>query len=222
MKNALMIAVLAFSLASCSSSSENEEDKPEVYSSYDCLSVEPTTSIPDEFYQIPNSVIDIFKPTLEESSELVKDTLDLKATSTDYRLVLRSSLAELVVDTRADMKARELRKKRSWYVFKAGIYQESGIDKFEVRGDGIYLIANGQKIVPLTNFCLTQGVSNEIVSEKDFTKKFRTVAKGSASANTFMVSKADTTYRCSRMSDKEIQLDMVSPKEWDCTILEKE
>lgn len=221
MKKALPLALFAI-LASCSSSSENEEGKAEVYSSYDCLCVEPTTSTPDEFYQIPNEVLEIFKPTLKESSELVKDTVDMKTTSTDYRLVLRGSSAKLEINTCADMQARELRRKRSLYVFYAGIYQENGVDKFEVREDGIYLIANEKNIMPLTNFCLTQSVSNEIVSEKDYTKRFRTIANGSVSMDVFMVSKADTTYKCSRISGKQIQLDMVSPKEYDCTVLEKE
>lgn len=221
-KKSLVLGLFAIALASCSSSSENEEENAEVYSSYDCLYVEPTTSTPDEFYQIPNEVLEIFKPTLKESSELVKDTVDMKTTSTDYILVLRGSSAELEVNTSADMKARQLRRKRCWYVFNAGVYQENGIDKFEVRDDGIYLIANEKKIVPLTNFCLTQGVSNEIVSEKKYAKRFKTMAKGQAYTDVFFVSKADTTYKCSRISDKVIQLDMVMPIEWDCTILEKE
>lgn len=221
MKKALSLALFVI-LASCGSSSENEEGKAEVYSSYDCLCAEPTTSTPDEFYQIPNEVLEIFNPTLKESSELIKDTIDMKTTSTDYRLVLRGSYAKLEVNTCADMQARELRRKRSWYVFNAGVYQENGVDKFEVREDGIYLIANEKNIIPLTNFCMTQSVSNEIISEKDYTKRFRTIANGSASMDVFMVSKADTTYKCSRISGKQIQLDMVSPKEYDCTVLKKE
>lgn len=222
MKKALVLGLFAIALGSCSSSSENEEEKAVMYSSYDCLCAEPTTSIPDEFYQIPNGVLEFFKPTLKESSELVKDTVDMKTTSTDYRLVLRGSTAELEVNTNADMKVRELHRKRNWYVFNAGVYQENGIDKFEVREDGIYLIANEKKIITLTNFCLTQGVSNEIVSEKVYVKRFKTIAKGAVSTDVFIVSKADTTYKCSRISDNKIQLDMVSPKEYDCTVLNKE
>lgn len=223
MKKEIALAALTLALAACSSSTESEEDNAEVYSSYGCLSAETIGStVPDELYQIPNSVIEIFKPTQEEDSELVRDTIDLKTTTTDYRLVLRNSSAELEVNTRAQMKAMELCRKRSWYMFKAGVYQEDGVNKFEVKEDGIYLIANGKRIVVLANFCLTQSVSNEILSEKNYTNQFKTTARGQASTDVFMVSKADTTYRCRRISAKRIQLDMVSPREDGCTILKKE
>lgn len=224
MKSALVITALTFSLISCSSSSENEEDKGEVYSSYDCLSTEPADGeIGNEHWAIPNEVLDIFKPTLvEEDGEETRDTIDLKTTKTDYRLLLRHSTAELEVKTNAKMKARVLRGKKQWYVFKAGVYQVDGVDRYEVKQDGIYFVANGEKWASLTDFRYLDYSANIVVSSEDFTKRITTIAKGSASANTFLVSKADTTYRCSRVSDKEIQLDMVSPKEWDCTILEKE
>lgn len=223
MKKALPLALLAI-LASCSSSSENEEGKAEVYSSYDCLCAEqPTTSTPDEFYQIPDEVLNIFKPTLvEENIEQVRDTINLKTTKTDYRLVLRNSMAELEVKTNAKMKARVLQGKKRWYVFKAGVYQVNGVDKYEVKQDGIYLVGSLDKLVRLSDFRYLDYSADVVVSSEYFTKCYTTIAKGSASTDVFFVSKADTTYKCSRISDKEIQLDMVMPKEWDCTILEKE
>lgn len=224
MKVALTIALLSLSFVACSSSSESEEDKGEVYSSYDCLSTEPADGvIGNEHWKIQDDVLDLFKPTIvEEDGDVVRDTIDLKSTKTDYRLVLRHSTAELEVKTNAKMKARVLRGKNRWYVFKAGIYQVDGVDRYEVKQDGIYFVANGEKWASLTNFRYLDYSADIVVSSNDFTKNFTTIAKGSASANTFIVSKADTTYRCSRISDKEIQLDMVSPKEWDCTVLEKE
>lgn len=226
MKKALILGLFAIALVSCSSSSEDEEEKAEVYSSYDNLSAEPANGGTDGEYwkeSIPNEVLEIFKPVLmEEDGEQVRDTIDLKTTKTDYRLVLRHSVAELEVKTDAKMKARALRGKKRWYVFTAGVYQVNGIDKYEVRKDGIYLIANGEKWASLSNYRYLDYSSNVVVSSEDFTKRYITIAKGSVTSDVFSVSKADTTYKCSRISDKEIQLDMVSPKEYDCTILEKE
>lgn len=220
MKKVLAFVLFVVVLASCSSSSESEEEKAEVYSSYDCLSTEnATTTNPNEWFKIPETVIEIFKPTLEEDvSDLYKDTLDLKTTVTDYRLVLRNSSAELEVKTKAAMKARQLRTKTSCYVFKAGVYQ----DKYEVKANGIYRIGSEERMMQLENFRATQSVISEVISEEDFTKRFTTIAKGLVSTGDFVVSKADTTYRCRRVSDKEIQLDMVSPKEDNCTILTNE
>ncbi len=220
MKKAFVFVTLATLLTSCSSTSEEDGDSVEVYSSYDCLSTENATiTNPNEWFTIPEAVLEIFKPTLEEEvSDLYKDTLDLKTTVTDYRLVLRNSSAELEVKTKADMKARQLRTKTSIYVFKAGVYQ----DKYEVKTDGIYRIGNEEMIMQLDNFRATQSVISEVVSEENFTKRFITIAKGQVSTGDFIVNKSDTTYKCRRVSDKEIQLDMISPKMEDCTMLDKE
>lgn len=212
-------------LASCSSSSENnEEKKVEVYSSYDNLSAEPADGeIGNEYWKIPDEVLDIFKPTLvEENGEQTRDTINLRTTKSDYRLVLRNSTAELEVKTNAKMKARVLQGKKRWYVFKAGVYQVNGVDKYEVKQDGIYLVGSLDKLVRLNDFRYLDYSADVVISSEDFTKRYTTIAKGSASTDVFFVSKADTTYKCSCISDKEIQLDMVMPKEWDCTILEKE
>ena len=224
MKTALAITVFVLSLVSCSPSSKNEEGKVEVYSSYNCLSLDPTTTTPpDVFYPIPDDVLNIFKPTLVvEYGEETRDTFDLKTTKTDYRLMLRHSTAELEVKTNAKMRARVMHSKKQWYVFKTGVYQVNGVETYEVKQDGIYLVANGNKLVSLTNFRYLDYSTNIITSYEDFIKHYTTIAKGSASVNTFFVSKADTIYRCRRVSDKQIQLDMVSPDELDCTILEKE
>lgn len=224
MKSTLTIAVLAIMLASCSSSSESEENKVEVYSSYDNLSAEPADGeIDNEYWKIPDEVLDIFKPTLvEENGEQTRDTINLRTTKTDYRLVLRNSTAELEVKTNAKMKARVLQGKKRWYVFKAGVYQVNGVDKYEVKQDGVYLVGRLDKLVRLNDFRYLDYSTDVVISSEDFTKRYTTIAKGSASTDVFFVSKADTTYKCSRISDKEIQLDMVMPKEWDCTILEKE
>lgn len=224
MKRTLTIALLVLTLASCSSSSENEEDKVEVYSSYDNLSAEPADGEnSNEYWKIPDEVLDIFKPTLvEENGEQVRDTVNLRTTKTDYRLVLRNSMAELEVKTNAKMRARVLQGKKRWYVFKAGVYQVNGVDKYEVKEDGIYLVGSLDKLVRLNDFRYLDYSSDVVISSEDFTKRYTTIAKGSASTDMFFVSKADTTYKCSRISDEEIQLDMVMPKEWDCTILEKE
>ncbi len=220
MKKAFAFVVLATLLTSCSSTSEEDDGSVEVYSSYGCLSTEnATTTVPNEWFKIPEAVLEVFKPTLEENiSDWYKDTLDLKTTVTDYRLVLHNSSAELEVNTKANMKARKLRTKTSCYVFKTGVYQ----DKYEVMADGIYRIGSEEKVMQLTDFRATQSVISEIVSEENFTKHFTTIAKGFVSTGDFMVSKADTTYKCSCISDKKIQLDMASPKEDCCTILEKE
>lgn len=223
MKKALVLGMFAVAFASCSSSSESEEKKAEVYSSYDCLSAEPANGGEYWKWSIPNEVLEIFKPALlEEDGEQIKDTVNLKTTKTDYRLVLHHSVAELEVKTDAKMKARVLRGKKRWYVFTAGVYQVNGIDKYEVRQDGIYLVANGEKWATLSNFRYLDYSADVVVSSEDFTKRYTTIAKGSASSDVFFVSKSDTTYKCNRISDKEIQLDMVLPKEDDCTILEKE
>lgn len=216
MKNTFAFVALATLLASCSSTSEEDGGSVEVYSSYDCLSTENTTTDPNVWFKIPDAVLEIFKPTLEEEvNDLYKDTLDLKTTVTDYRLMLRNSSAELEVKTKAAMKARQLRTKTSCYVFKAGVYQ----DKYEVKANGIYRIGSEERMMQLENFRATQSFISEVISEENFTKCFTTIAKGLVSTGDFVVSKADTTYRCRRVSDKEIQLDIVSPKEDNCTIL---
>ena len=224
MKNTFAFVALATLLASCSSTSEEDGGSVEAYSCYDCLSTEnAATTDPNVWFKIPDAVLEIFKPTLEEGiSDLYKDTLDFKTTVTDYRLVLRKSSAELEVKTNAKMKARVLQGKKCWYVFKAGVYQVNDVDKYEVRQDGIYLVGSGEKWVSLNDFRYLDYPSDAVISSEDFIRRYTTILKGSASADVFFVSKADTTYKCSRISDKEIQLDMISPKTEDCTILDKE
>ena len=219
-KKYLAYAILAIVLSSCSS--DNDQDHSEVYLSEGCLSIEqPTTVVPGETFSIPQVLLDALKPEQEAVvGEVTKDTLDLKNTITDYRLVLRDLSAELTVNTQAKMQAREMRKMASYYVFKAGLYDVNGT-AVEVRTDGIYLVGNGDQVLKLENYRFIKSSENEVVSSNDFTKRYTTIAKGEASGNTFMVSKADTTYRCSRISEIEIQLDMVSPKQWECTTLDK-
>lgn len=212
-------SVLALALFSCSS--DNEQGNAEVYLSEGCLFTEPTTVLPGETFYIPDALIDVLKPEEENvEGEVFKDTLDLRTTITDYRLVLRNQSAELTVNTQAKMKAREMRKNANYYVFKAGRYDVNGT-AVEVKADGIYL-DDGRNILELKNYRFVKKSENEVVSSSDFTKRYTTIARGEASGNTFMVSKADTTYRCSRISDKEIRLDMVSPEQWECTTLDKQ
>lgn len=213
-------SVLALALSSCSSS-DNEQDNAEVYLSDGCLSTEPTTVLPGETFYIPDALIDVLKPEEENvESEVFKDTLDMKTTITDYRLVLRNQSAELSVNTQAKMQIREMRKTANYYVFKAGQYDVNGT-AVEVKAYGIYL-DDGRNILELKNYRFVKSSENKVISSNDFTKRYTTIAKGEASGNTFMVSKADTTYRCSRISDKEIRLDMVSPEQWECTTLDKQ
>lgn len=213
-------SVLALALSSCSSSDDGL-DNAEVYLSEGCFSTEPTTVLPGETFYIPDVLIDVLKPEQEDVvGEVTKDTLDLKTTITDYRLVLRNQSAELTVNTQAKMQAREMRKNASYYVFKAGRYAINGT-AVEVRADGIYLVDNGDQVLKLENYRFIKSSENEVVSSSDFTKRYTTIAKGEASGSTFMVSKADTTYRYSRISEKEIRLDMVSPEQWECTTLDK-
>ena len=213
-------SVLALALSSCSSS-DNEQDNAEVYLSEGCLSTEPTTVLPGETFYIPDVLIDVLKPEEENVvGEVYKDTLDLKTTITDYRLVIRNQLAELTVNTQAKMQAREMHKATNYYVFKAGRYDVNGT-AVEVKADGIYL-DDGRNILELKNYRFVKSSANEVVSSKDFDKRYTTIARGEASENTFMVSKADTTYKCSRVSDKEIRLDMVTPEQWECTTLDKQ
>lgn len=213
-------SVLALALSSCSSSDDGL-DNAEVYLSEGCFSTEPTTVLPGETFYIPDVLIDVLKPKQEDVvGEVAKDTLDLKTTITDYRLVLRDQSAELTVNTQAKMQAREMRKNASYYVFKAGQYNVNGT-AIEVKPDGIYLVGNREQMLKLENYRFIKSSENEVVSSSDFTKHYTTIAKGEASGNTFMVSKADTTYRCSRISDREIRLDMVSPEQWECTTLDK-
>lgn len=219
-KKYLAYSILAIALSSCSST-ESEQDNAEVYLSEGCLSTEPTGVLPGETFYIPQVLLDALKPEQEDvANEVTKDTLDLKTTTTDYRLVLRNQSAELTVNTQAKMKAREMRKAVSYYVFKAGQYDVNGT-AVEVRADGIYLVGNGDQVLKLENCRFIKSSENEVVSSSDFTKHYTTIAKGDASGNTFMVSKADTTYKCSRISEKEIRLDMVSPEQWECTTLDK-
>ena len=186
-----------------------------------CLSVEPGSSYPEVYVTIPQALLNVLKPKLENgASEIVKDTVDLKTTTTDFRLVLRNQLAELTVSTQAKMKAREVRKETSCYVFTAGRYNVDG-NAVEVKADGIYL-DDGRSIWELENYRFVKSSANVVVSSKDFTKHYTTIARGEASGNTFLVSKADTTYRCSRISDKEIRLDMLTPEQWECTTLDKQ
>ena len=218
-KKYLAYSILSIVLFSCCS--DNEQDHVEVYLSEGCLSTEPTTVLPGETFYIPDVLIDVLKPEEENVvGEVCKDTLDLKTTIADYRLVLRNQLAELTVNTQANMKAREMRKTANYYVFKAGRYDVNGT-AVEVKADGIYL-DDGRNILELKNYRFVKSYENEVVSSSDFTKRYTTIAKGEASGNTFMVSKADTTYRCSRISEKEIRLDMVSPEQWECTTLDKQ
>lgn len=212
--------VLVLALSSCSSS-DNEQDNAEVYLSEGCLSTEPTTVLPGETFYIPDALIDVLKPKEENvEGEVFKDTLDLKTTITDYRLVIRNQSAELTVNAQAKMQAREMRKNANYYVFKAGQYDVNGT-AVEVKADGIYL-DDGRNILELKNYRFVKSSENEVISSSDFTKRYTTIARGEASGNTFMVSKADTTYRCSRISDKGIRLDMVSPEQWECTTLDKQ
>lgn len=214
-------SVLALVLSSCSSS-DNEQDNAEVYLSEGCLSTEPTTVLPGETFYIPDALIDVLKPEEENvEGEVFKDTLDLKTTITDYRLVIRNQSAELTVNTQAKMQAREMRKTANYYVFKAGRYDVNGT-AVEVKADGIYLVNVGDPVLRLESYRFVKSSENEVVSSSDFTKRYTTITRGEASGNTFMVSKADTTYRCSRLSDKEIRLDMVSPEQWECTTLDKQ
>ena len=212
--------VLALALSSCSSS-DNEQDNTEVYLSEGCLSTEPTTVLPGETFYIPDALIDVLKPEEENvEGEVFKDTLDLKTTITDYRLVIRNQSAELTVNAQAKMQAREMRKIANYYVFKDGRYDVNGT-AVEVKADGIYL-DDGRNILELKNYRFVKSSENKVITSNDFTKRYTTIARGEASGNTFMVSKADTTYRCSRISDKEIRLDMVSPEQWECTTLGKQ
>lgn len=212
-------SVLALALSSCSS--DNEKENVEVYLSEGCLSTEPTTTLPGETFYIPDVLIDVLKPEeQDETGEVYKDTLDLKTTITDYRLVIRNQSAELTVNTQAKMQAREMRKAAKYYVFKAGRYDVNGT-AVEVKADGIYL-DNGRNILELKNYRFVKSSANEVVSTKDFDKRYTTIARGEASGNPFMVSKADTTYKCSRISDKEIRLDMATPGQWECTTLDKQ
>lgn len=214
-------SVLALALSSCSSS-DNEQDNAEVYLSEGCLSTEPTTVLPGETFYIPDALIDVLKPEEENvEGEVYKDTLDLKTTITDYRLVIRNQSAELTVNTQAKMQAREMHKTANYYVFKAGRYDVNGT-AVEVKAEGIYLVNGGDPVLRLENFRFVKSSESEVVSSSDFTKRYTTIARGEASENTFMVSKADTTYMCSRISDKKIRLDMVSPEQWECTTLDKQ
>lgn len=219
-KRYLIYLVLALALSSCSS--DNEKDNAEVYLSEGCLSTEPTTTLPGETFYIPDVLIDVLKPEeKDETGEVYKDTLDLKTTITDYRLVIRNQSAELTVNTQAKMQAREMRKAANYYVFKSGRYDVNGT-AVEVKADGIYLVNGGGPVLRLENYRFVKSSESEVVSSTDFTKRYTTIAKGEASGNTFLVNKADTTYRCSRISEKEIRLDMVSPEQWECTTLDKQ
>lgn len=219
-KKYLAFSILAIILSSCSS--DNEQDNGEVYLSDGCLYTEPTTVLPGETFSIPQVLLDALKPEQKAVvSEVTKDTLDLKTTITDYRLVLRDLSAELTVNTQAKMQVREMRKTASYYVFKAGLYDVNGT-AVEVRADGIYLVGNGDQVLKLENYRFIKSSENEVVSSSYFTKRYTTIAKGEAFGNTFMVSKSDTTYRCSRISEKKIRLDMVSPEQWECTTLDKQ
>lgn len=219
-KRYLICSAVALALFSCSS--DNEQDDAEVYLSDGCLSTEPTTVLPGETFYIPDALIDVLKPEeMDETGEVYKDTLDLKTTITDYRLVIRKQSAELTVNAQAKMKAREMRKAASYYVFKAGRYDVNGT-AVEVKADGIYLVNGGDPVLRLENYRFVKSSENEVVSSSDFTKRYTTIARGEASGNPFMVSKADTTYKCSRISDKEIRLDMVTPEQWECTTLDKQ
>lgn len=94
--------VLALALSSCSS--DSEQDNAEVYLSEGCWSTEPTTVLPGETFYIPDALIDVLKPEEENvEGEVFKDTLDLKTTITDYRLVIRNQSAELTVNAQAKM-----------------------------------------------------------------------------------------------------------------------
>lgn len=212
---------LVLALALCSCSSDNEQDNVEVYLSEGCFSTEPTTVMPSETFYIPNVLIDALKPEQEYvKGDVFKDTLDMKTTITDYRLVLRKQSAELTVNTQFKMQAREMCKTVNYYVFKSGQYDMNGI-AVEVKSDGIYL-DDGEKILGLKNYRFARDTAYEVVSSSDLNKRYTTIAKGEVSGKIFMVSKADTTYRCSRISDKEIRVDMVNPKQWECTTLDKQ
>lgn len=216
----LVYPLLALALSSCSSS-DNEQDYAEVYLSDGCISIEPGSSSPDTYITIPQALLEVLKPEQENgTSEVYKDTLDLKTTITDYRLMIRNQSAELTINTQAKMKAREIRRTANYYVFKAGRYEVNGT-AVEVRDDGIYL-EDGRNILELKNYRFVESSENEVVSSSDFTKRYTTIARGEASGNPFTVSQADTTYKCSRLSDKEIRLDMLTPEQWECTTLDKQ
>lgn len=212
-------SLLLLALSSCSS--DNEKDNAEVYLSEECFSTEPTTALPSESFYIPDALIDVLKPEQENVvSEIFKDTLDTKTTITDYRLVIRNQSAELIVNTQAKMQAREMCKTTNYYVFKAGRYDVIGTE-VEVKADGIYL-DDGRIFLELKNYRFVKSSANEVISSSDIIKRYTMIAKGEASKSIFLVSKADTTYRCSRISDKEIRLDMVTPKQWECTTLDRQ
>lgn len=224
MKKALIFILFAIAFVSCSTSSESENEKAEVYSSYS-FSVEPIDEkFKDKFWHTSDEAfLNIFKPTLvEEDGELTRDTIGLKTTKTNYRLVIQNSAAELEVKTNITMKERVSRCKKRWYVFKAGIYQVDGVDKYEVKQDGIYLVDSGEKYVNLDDFRSHASSEKVVISSEDITVRYTTIAKGPVSSDVFLVSKADTTYKCSRNTEKEIQLDMVLPQKQNCTVLKKE
>lgn len=124
-KRYLIFSVLALALSSCSS--DNEQDNVEVYLSEGCLCVEPSSSYPGSYITIPQALLNVLKPEKEyKTSDIVKDTLDLKTTITDYRLVLRNQSAELTVNIQAKMQAREMQRETCHYVFKAGRYTVNG------------------------------------------------------------------------------------------------
>lgn len=212
-------SVLILALSSCSS--DNEKDNAEVYLSAGCFSTEPTTALPSENFYIPDVLINVLKPEQENVvSEIFKDTLDSNTSITDYRLVLRNKSAELTVNTQYKMQIREMRKTANYYVFKAGRYDVNGTE-MEVKADGIYL-DDGRNVLELKNYRFVKSSANEVISSSDFAKRYTMIARGVASGSTFLVSKADTIYRCSRISDKEIRLDMVTPKQWECTTLDRQ
>ncbi|MGP1595684.1 hypothetical protein J4866_09440 [Prevotella denticola] len=222
MKQYLGIYILfIMSLMSCGSG--NDKEMSEVYVCSNFVITNPNNPTVEHRFILNEIVQKTLEPTLEvEDSSVKKDTLKGHMSVTDFMLALRDHNAMLEVKTKTTMTAREVHERRIYYVFKAGVYEYGRYEKFVVKHDGIYWFSNGDKILPLENFRLNHFFTIVVLSSHDFIKETTMIARGEVIGKDFVVSNRDATYRCQRISDKEIRLDIVSPEQLKGVILSKE
>lgn len=212
--NIFLLIAAPLSFLACQKSSEEGGKDNNVSETYqDIWQDAPRVNNSDD-YSLPKEFIEAFTPdTISEKQdeltveEIWPDTIEVSGKDI---LTIKGNDAILCVEqTMPDHYENTVRQEIFYLIFRRGDYSLGSTD-YSVKDDGIYRNLDGENVLKLENYRYKLYTQNEVISKRKISGKDSYIMQ--SSANDIMTfDKNDTTFRCSRLSDKEFLLEMIRP-----------
>ncbi len=212
------LVVLALFCASCH---DSDDDGTERYAG-EWMSVTPVSTLPEEWFVLPEEITDFFKPdTVIVSKDSIYHKIDTYASSSttgEDLLTINGKLARLDVNTTTTGSVDyEIAIRKEYYlVFKAGTY-DNGWYTFVVKPDGIFVVSNNDRLLQLNNYRYKMNYLTErdTVSTKSITvRRSFSVMTSTNKDGVLLFSRNDTTFRATQ-EDGAYYLEMIKPSDND-------